>query len=222
MDAFEALRISTLCPFAGTSRVEYGPAWRRDVDFAQNVASIADALRHHLPRCRREQLRGFVAQVGVDDPGSFEGAVAAFRHLVFDLSDHDRSCRSVLTGDIGAREWNFKFAEEPIFLNLFASCYPQPHSKRINDPQHVYVFFQPEFTFDFCNVNRSRTVLKEQIRQGFTDAGMPYSGETIDGRRKALAYVFPLAVDDPPIEWWRPPNPSQSAPVSGEPTSRPL
>ncbi|MBC6718388.1 YqcI/YcgG family protein [Aurantimonas sp. DM33-3] len=214
MDNFEALRVSTLCPFAVTSKIDYGPQWSDEIGFDENVALIADGLRHHLPRCRREQLQGFVAQIKVGDPTSFEQVVSCFRRLIFELGRHDSSCQHSLDGDIGAKEWNFTFGEEAIFLNLFAACYQWPHSKRVDDRYHMYVFFQPEFTFDFCNINRSRVALKEDIRRRFAAADMPYDGQTIDGRRKALAFVFPLKPCEPPVEWWRSAPPSHATPCS--------
>jgi hypothetical protein len=128
--------------------------------------------------------------------------VWTFKRLLVELGNHDVSCQLALEQQIDAVGWNFMFEYHPIFLNLFAPCYPAPHSKRIDDGEHIYVFLQPEFTFDFCNVNRSRTTLKDEIRSRFDDAGMPYDGETIDSRRKALSYVFPLTAGAPPIAWW--------------------
>ena len=207
MEAFALLKNTTLCPFAQSARVEHGPPWSRDLTFIQNVAEIAEALRRHLPKCRREKMQGFVAQIGVDAPLTFEVAVATFRRFVFELANHDRSCRTALNEEIGAEDWNFVFNGEPIFLNFFAVCYPNPHSKKVDDLKNIYVFFQPEFTFEFCNVNRNRTGLKDQIRRKFADAGMPYDGNTIDSRRKALSYVFPRDPNSPPVEWWTFPEP---------------
>lgn len=201
MEAFEALRNNTLCPFAAASRIDYAPDWDRAATFGENVVTIADSLRSHLPRCREERLQGFVAQIGITDP-SFEGAVSAFRRLLLALGQHDSSCHEALQGDIGGVDWNFVFDAQPIFLNLFANCYPTPHSKWIGDPDHAYVFFQPQFTFDFCNLNRMRTGVKHSIRTKFSQAGMPYDGDAIDGRRKAITFVFPLESSQRPVEWW--------------------
>lgn len=204
VEAFTFLKSTTLCPFAQSARVDYGPPWSGELTFFENVTNIAQALRRHLPECRREKMQGFVAEIGVDEPLTFDGAVATFRRFVFELGRHDESCRVALGQKIDAEGWNFVFAGEPIFLNLFAGCYPNPHSKKIAHLKNIFVFFQPEFTFDFCNVNRSRTNLKNQIRQKFAAAGMPYDGRTIDSRRKALSYVFPVEANSPPVEWWRP------------------
>jgi hypothetical protein len=36
----------------------------------------------------------------------------------------------------------------------------------------------------------------------FDDAGTPYPHHLIDRRIESHSYVFPLAVDDPPVRWW--------------------
>ncbi|WP_162268403.1 YqcI/YcgG family protein [Bradyrhizobium manausense] len=200
------LKGQTLCPFAQSASIEYGPPWSDTQDFRENVSRIAKALRAHLIDARKSKLQGFVIGIRGDGFDDFSRVVSTFRDFVFELGRHDSSCRASLKEDISAPEWNLIFADEPIFLNLFAGCYPAPHSKRINDTQNIYVFFQPEFTFDFCNVNRKRAALKSSIRNSFAEAGMPYDGSTIDTRRKALSYVFPLRSGDPPIDWWSTPS----------------
>lgn len=75
----------------------------------------------------------------------------------------------------------------------------------------LYIFFQPEYTFDICNVNRTKVGLKAQIRERFADAGMSYDGATIDSRRKALSFVFPMESGDPPVRWWEPLEPVDPA-----------
>lgn len=205
MDVFIDLQRTTLCPFAARAQVDHGPQWEHGVNFDTNVVRNAECLRAHMTIGRQERLQGFVSQVGLGDSAGFTPTVETFRRFVFGLADHDGSCRDALGRDVGSVGWNLSFAGEPVFLNLFAPCYPPEHSKHVAYDGHLYVFFQPEFTFDFCNVNRAKTELKAQIREKFASAGMAYDGETIDTRRKALSYVFPIRSGDPPIRWWEAP-----------------
>ena len=209
MDVFTNLQQTTFCPFAAQATVEHGPAWVNDLPFEANVARNAERLKVHLAVGRVRRLQGFVSQVGfgLGNSVDFERTVEIFRRFVFGLGDFDSSCRGSLTQDIGSVGWSLKFADEPVFLNLFAPCYPERHSKHVAYDGCLYIFFQPEYTFDFCNVNRTRVELKAQIREKFADAGMPYDGATIDTRRKALSFVFPIRTGDPPVRWWEMFNP---------------
>lgn len=202
MQPFLKLQQETLCPFARRSIIHVASSWNSDREYQGNIESIAGELRKALVTCRRERHQGFLATIPLTSNYSLTDAVSAFRSFVFALGECDEACGAKLKEDIGAIGWSFCFDGEPIFLNLFGSCYKRPHSKFVDDSFNFYVFFQPEFTFDFCNIDRSKRSIKIGIRESFADAGMPYDGETIDGRRKALSFVFPESVGLPPIKWW--------------------
>ncbi|WP_003612111.1 MULTISPECIES: YqcI/YcgG family protein [Methylosinus] len=202
MEAFSKLQGSTLCPFAAKAEIEYGPPWCEELGFDDNIIANARRLAAHIAEGRLRRTKGFVSQINLCDAVDFESTVVLFRRFVFGLAIHDVSCKQSLTRDLGAVGWSLMFAEEPIFLNLFAPCYPRAHSKHIENDGNLYVFIQPEYTFDFCEINRTKVKLKEQIRERFAEAGMPYDSSTIDTRRKALSFVFPVHHGDPPIRWW--------------------
>jgi FPC/CPF motif-containing protein YcgG len=148
-------------------------------------------------------MHGFVSEIVIGlGARSFEDVRRGFRSYLNGLADHDEDCRRTLNGDKLRSKWQFSFAGMQMFLNVFAPCYEQPHSKFIASDDSFWVLFQPEFSFGLCGVDSSRGELKQQIREKFSSCGMPYNGEMIDRRIEALLYMFPQRITDDPVRWW--------------------
>ena len=201
--AFERLKHSTLCPFASGALVESAPMWDALRSPTENLEIVAESLVGFCTAAEESRLHGFVVQVG-GESSSFEGVRLLFRWFVEELSRLDPGKSKCMEEDKFRRDWQFEFARVRLFLNVFAACYPQKHSKYCSDLENIYIFFQPEFSFDFCGISSARVREKQRIRKAFADAEMPYSGDMIDGRVEALLYMFPLSAGDPPVVWWRP------------------
>lgn len=202
-DAFSRLQERTLCPFAEGARIWRSPAWDNSLSVLTNYSIIARELGRFVLFDRAATLHGFCAEVRLGAAAcDFESVRVGFRDLLFGLASEDESCRRCLAADVLAPDWQFEFSGMRMFLNVFAPCYPFPHSKWIPDRDLFLVFFQPEHSFDLCGINSSEQETKAAIRRRFADAGMPYNGELIDARSEALLYMFPCDPFGPPVRWW--------------------
>jgi hypothetical protein len=197
---FDSVIASTLCPFAARAKVGSAPEW--DVDRCDNWPRIAESLRVWLGSAEATRSHGFVVQIGGCDASDFDSVRQAFRVALEELNRLDSSDSSCLREEVDAPHWQFEFEGVRLFANVFAPCYPPAHSKRIDDPGHFYIFFQPDFSFDLCGITRESREIKLAIRRRFDEAGRPYSGELIDRRIEAEIYMFPVDVTDAPVRWW--------------------
>jgi hypothetical protein len=200
---FETLRQATYCPFAKTANVRFAPMWDRLLTPCDNIRLHAETLSAFVRVAEKERIQGFVSEVVIgSDAQSFEGVRCGFRDYLADLAMYDEDCRRTLDLDKLGPKWQFSFAGMRMFLNVFASCYKQPHSKFIASDNSFWVLFQPEFSFGLCGVDSSRGELKQQIREKFSSRGMPYNGAMIDRRIEALLYMFPQHITCDPVRWW--------------------
>lgn len=200
--AFLALRNSTKCPFAKRAVVVESPTWEPDRTFEENVQGHAVAIRAMSTRIEQERLDGFVAYVRTpSDSPSFDEVKFQFRRYLFALAETDSSCAIAMAGDFQSPEWQFTHSDVRFFLNVFAACYPEPHSKFAPVAGGFLVFFQPEQSFSFCP-GPPLDRFKHVIRQRFSLANMPYNGERIDRRIEAPLYIFPVEPFGEDIRWW--------------------
>ncbi|MDH3030143.1 YqcI/YcgG family protein [Methylobacterium fujisawaense] len=201
--AFEALRAATLCPFARRAEVRYSPPWDEANGFHANVAAHAGALATFVAEGERDALHGFVSEIVIGDGAhDFDRVRRSFNAYLVGLAEYDDDCRLAMNCDKLAAEWQFSFRGMRMFLNVFAPCYQPPHSKFIPSPNSFWVFFQPEYSFDLCNIDPSKIATKALIRSAFREAGMPYDGAQIDRRIESLLYMFPMRGTDGPVRWW--------------------
>jgi hypothetical protein len=201
--AFAHLKQTTKCPFAKGSRVHSAPDWDFNLPFDANAERHGEALRDFVVQVEPERLHGFVSKVGCNQPSpSFAMVAEQFCRYLRALAKTDESCAACMSQDVLSRDWQFTYAGTRCFINVFASCYADVHSKRCDVTDGFYVFFQPERSFDFCGRSLLDT-FKHEIRRRFADAGMPYDGALIDDGYEALIYMFPEEPFGAPVEWWR-------------------
>jgi len=203
LEPFEALRLSTLCPYAARARVAYGSAWDDGESRDANLRRTASAFAAWAAMARENRSHGFVLEVGLSAASDFEQVRRAFGDTLLRLNEHDPAHSSCMRRPIEAAGWQYEFGGLRLFVNVFAPCYPTRHSKHVEAERRFYVFFQPEFSFDLCGVNSANRGAKETVRRIFRDAGCPYDGAVIDRRIEAHLYMFPLDPGDDAVRWWR-------------------
>jgi hypothetical protein len=197
---FDSVIGSTPCPFAAGANVGSAPEW--DPGRSDNWPRIAESLRRWVLSAKANRSHGFVIQVGDHDPSDFDGVRLAFRLALEELNGLDSSDSDCLRGKLDVPGWQFEFEGVRLFANVFAPCYPPAHSKSVEDPDHFYIFLQPDFSFDLCGITRENREIKTAIRGRFEEAGLPYGGDLIDRRIEAEIYMFPMHIDDAPVRWW--------------------
>lgn len=200
--AFATVKRTTPCPFALGAKVTYGPDWDSALG-AANWARNALSLAEWAHTARRARSHGFVIEICDPRASDFSSVIGLLRTALQQLNRLDPEHSDCLERVIENTEWQFEFAGLRLFVNTFAPCYPRAHSKRVEDPERVYLFLQPEFSFDLCGVSRDNFAAKQMIRRRFAEAGSPYSGELVDRRVEAYLYMFPLDPDDSPVRWWK-------------------
>lgn len=204
MESFRKLKLETTCPFAKSAKVWFGPCWDHSSDWSENIRAQAADLLRFSETAEIGGYHGYAAQIGLGSAArDFESVRRGFGRYLLALSETDASCAACMRGDFETLGWQFEYAGTRMFLNVFAPCYPARHSKRVDDFENFFVFFQPEFSFDLCGVNSDRPTIKRQIRSLFAQAGTPYNGEQIDSRFEALLYMFPHEPFGPPVRWWK-------------------
>lgn len=199
---FETIRQTTLCPYAARASISYGPEWVEqlpaDTNWDRNAASLAD----WASRAFETRSHGHVMELGTEHADDFDQVRRTLRLTLTELSSRDPAESQCLAQNLDDPGWQFDFANLRLFVNLFAPCYPVGHTKHSPVTGRVFLFFQPEFSFDFCGINPQNTAAKEFVRQRFREAGSPYSGELIDRRQEAYLYMFPLNPEGEPVRWW--------------------
>ncbi|HEY5710129.1 MAG TPA: YqcI/YcgG family protein [Solirubrobacterales bacterium] len=200
-DAFAVVKRTTPCPYALGARISYGPQWDPALGLA-NSELIAQSLAEWAKTARTSASHGFVIGIYSPEAADFGSVTALLKTALQHLSHFDPNQSDCLQRDIEQTDWQFEFAGLRLFVNVFAPCYPPGHGKRVEDPERVFLFFQPEYSFDICGVNRDNLAAKRMIRRRFAEAGSPYSGELIDQRVEAYLYMLPLDPGDPPVRWW--------------------
>jgi hypothetical protein len=202
-NVFEILKSATYCPFAKGAVVEFGPEWCRERTWCENIEEHAKALSDFADTGELRKQHGFAAEVVIGpDALDLEGVRQGFKRYLFSLAKHDEDCSRCLQQDKLSEAWQFRYSGVRFFLNVFAPCYDAPHSKFIKTSESFWVFYQPEYSFDLCNIDRTKLRTKDRIRAVFAQHGMAYSGALIDQRIEALLYMFPQNGEDEPVRWW--------------------
>ena len=203
MDAFHGLVSKTLCPYAKTAKVWYGPDWDARATYFGNIQSQASSLGQFTAVAEAQRYAGFVSEIVIGPQAMELPAVKmAFRDYLRALARTDECCARCMDRDVSDRSWQFEYNNLRMFLNVFAPCYRAPHSKLVDTKDRFFVFFQPEISFGYCGINPQNRTAKESIRAAFANAGMAYNGAAIDARIEAELYMFPDKAAALPVRWW--------------------
>lgn len=206
---FEAVRATTLCPFARRSRIVGSEPWVEG-----SIDQHLDAAASRLARIAREgeehRIDGLVVEmVGPGHGGTLADLCRTVRASLRYLSSIDPAGERCMEGDIEDPRWQFSFAGARFFLSTFAPCYPAEHPRHSPLADVVFLLFQPEYSFDLHIPepagHPSIDLLKQSIRSAFRGAGRPYDHAISVGPLQAHKYVKPIAFGAPPVAWWKDP-----------------
>jgi hypothetical protein len=201
--AFYRVLRNTLCPFAPSARIYWGPTWDRDQTFESNIHRVADTIEDFCRRVTADMLDAFVMELALGPRLlDFSYACEMFAKTLDSLSALDPNRADCLAGDFYSPAWQFEFAGVRLFLSVFAPCYPADHTRHIHENDRMYLLFQPDESFDRILDGRDRSAVRRNIRQRFLDNGRPYRWDVIDGRIEALIYMLP-AGSEPAVRWWK-------------------
>ena len=134
-----------------------------------------------------------------DRAPDFETSKHLLRSTLITLNKVDPGRSDCMDRDPSSQGWQFEFDGVGLFVSLFAPCYPELHPKYSYNVDKVFIFFQPEVSFDFCGINQGNQNAKEHVRELFQNSGRPYNGQMIDRRIEGFLYMTPLGLTDPPV-----------------------
>ncbi|KJE19567.1 YqcI/YcgG family [Frankia torreyi] len=202
-DGFSEVLRNTLCPFAPSARICWGPSWDRDQTFESNIHRVAGAIEEFCSRITADTLDALVVEVSSGPQLlDFSHACEMFAKTLESLSALDPNRADCLTRDFYSPSWQFEFAGVRLFLSVFAPCYPPNNTRHVHENDRMYLLFQPDESFDRVLDGRDRLAVRRNIRQRFLDDGRPYRWDVIDGRIEALIYMLPTGTE-PAIKWWK-------------------
>lgn len=204
----EQLRRSTKCPFARSARLIIGTVrfigGNRHLD--RSVLEMIPRLVRMTQNGRERYLDGFMLRL----PGSYGRDINGLGHTLNRvlrlLAENDPTGQNCFGGDVLAEDWQFSFNGTRFFVTTFAPFYQQGHSRYSGTKKSVFIYFQPEYSFDNHGIfagNPNRDHVKDSIRNLFRVARIPYDVDLIEQPIEAVKYVKPLRLGDPPVQWWR-------------------
>lgn len=191
---FSHIAQTTQCPFAASAKVVSGPRWETNQPFIDNVAANATRLETFCAQAAVQEFHGFVMEIVMGESALvFDAVQLALGNVLRSLSTLDPMLSPCMTSAIDQPGWQFEFSGCKLFVSVFAPCYPPWHTKHAPGSDRIFLFFQPDFSFDFCNIDRRNVKIKAYIRNLFKDAGRPYNSAIIDKRIEAMIYMSPLS-----------------------------
>jgi YqcI/YcgG family len=182
----------------------YGSLWVKEATLTENLTKNITELEHFCDIAFQTRLHGFVLEALVGEKAcSMAGTLDAMHSVMASLAAADESAHLSLSADnIETTSWQFTFRGIKLFTSIFSPCYPAWHTKHLPSRLSVVIFFQPDFSFDFCRIDRRNKGAKEAIRRKFAENGRPYDWQLIERRIEAHIYVSPLRLGDSPVIWW--------------------
>ncbi len=204
---FSKVAESTMCPFAKKSFLEFADEWEEKLSFEENMARVAVELKKFTEECEELGLDGFVMEAKGEEYSKDIPALSAFlRNTLKTLQKYDEQGQHPMDRDIAGKDWQFSFNSVNLFITTFAPFYPKESPRYSFTDDSVFVFFQPNSSFNTHIVNPAndpRTIkLKQNIRKSFEDDGRPYDQNIVDSPVEAVKYIKPLRVGDAEVRWW--------------------
>lgn len=203
---FQRIIDMTQCPFAAYSKLWGLPDWDPSKSVADNARASAPTFLRFERVALPERLDGLILEVkDTELCKTLNQVCATFREILEVWGQSDPSGCNCMTENLLHPDWQFRFSQTRYFVSVFAPCYPHNHPRFSCQSDAMFLFLQPEFSFDFHGIhsaNRELARIKSQIRGKFSMHGSGYSGKLVDDRIEALIYILPIGKDDQPIHWW--------------------
>lgn len=201
---FQAVREATQCIFSGNARLWGAPAWDGLLSIEHNVDLIIPFLTCFAKAAELESLDGFV--IRLNDGLNIGDMTALSRHfarLLTCLAARDPQPNHSFACEVLTPGWQFSFRGTRFFISVFSPLYHASHSR--HSEKGTFVMLQPESSFAAHHVGSrfpTSADLKARIREKFTDAGITYPKESIEGRIEARIYLLPRWRGDTEVAWW--------------------
>lgn len=206
LDRFKEISSRTGCFFAAEATVWGSYEWDEDKSIEENIDSSLPSLMRFTKCSEAERLDGFVLEVrGADLGATMDDLSRTFTRVLKYLSAKDPAGVHCMDQKIDEPGWQFSYNGQRFFITTFAPVYAENHPRCSHNENSVFIFLQPEFSFDHHGVHRNnpkRHLIKKAIRKNFADKNMPYDAGLVEQPLEVYKYIKPLEMGGAQIRWW--------------------
>lgn len=203
---FSVLVNKTFCPYASSSKVWFAPGWDTSLSVRENTLRIIPYFDKFIEVGEEKELDIFVIEVrgsqSINNIYSFADILYCVLHT---MNESDPTSTNCLTDSIESMEWDFTYRQMEFFLPTFAPFYDANHVRYSQHKDSAFILFQPDYSFGRYGINSKnpkRFDITKGIRETFEKNGFTYDIELISRSIKAVRYIKPHQIGDPPIRWW--------------------
>jgi NTP pyrophosphatase (non-canonical NTP hydrolase) len=144
---------STDCIFATRAKIWGSFDYNQSMSIEENMSRNIGLLERFNKVAFYEGLDGFVIEVLGDDGDTLINLSDTVRRVLKYFSDNDPSGIHCMDQDKLRPDWRFSFGGKTFFITTFAPCYPENHPRHSKNPSSVFIFLQPEFSFDHHGIH---------------------------------------------------------------------
>jgi hypothetical protein len=220
---FKPVMRKSCCMFAQAAKLWGSCEYDMDRSLEANVHQSLPMFYQFLLRGENQKLDGFLFELrGERYCNSVEAVAITTRRLLSEISKHDPGSACVLTAPaIESNRWLFKFADQPIFVTVFSSCYPKSSSRcTFSAKGSCFVLLQPEYSFlnhglspDTPHTNwKSPQTIRDRIRCSFMRSGSIYEIPPTVAYPSAHHIVKGL-VNGSVVRWWAESSQEEETPL---------
>ncbi len=203
---FTPLKAKTHCIYSAGSRLWGSPPLDETLSFKNNMRMVAQHMAHFINLSQAFKVDGYVIDLVDPKYGYSIEALARSMHAALRyLSDFDPACQRSMDQTIEDPAWCFAFGGEKIFINTFAPCYPENHSRYGFGSQSTMIVMQPRHSFAHVIRPDESTLsptICQRIRRVFNENDRGYSGDLGLVPYEAYRCIRPMHPDAPPVRWW--------------------
>lgn len=194
--SLDDIRQTTKCPFASSSRAISVDMTTRSPLAERQLANSARILTVLCADIERSPWDVFSYHIENRSGRTLSEEARLLKWILTGLAARDPvDSRDLLTEDIAAPQWRFRYHGSPLFVAVFSSCYPPSHRRHSPDSTS-YVLLQPESSFH--RIPRARRgAVRESTKEAFARAGQHYWQDDAEAER----YLpHPTGFDG--VSWW--------------------
>ncbi|BBP43722.1 YqcI/YcgG family protein [Thiosulfativibrio zosterae] len=193
----------TQCIFAPTGKYWGANEWDETLSFQSNVEGFSQDFFRFMSLAKKEGFKGFAVRFPASYSASLETLSQTVAQFFQAMNQVDPAQSACLKNNITEPGWKFTWANEPMFLTAFGTCYPLKHPRNPYGFNHTYFFFQPDFVLRKHPglTDGKEQQSRERILQNFTRNDMAYDnqGKELEVQR----YIRPMQATDPAVNWWQ-------------------
>jgi NTP pyrophosphatase (non-canonical NTP hydrolase) len=206
LNRFKSTVDNTHCIFSNTAKIWGSYEWDSNLSLEENIDNSLPSLTRFSKCADTEGLDGYVIDINEKHfTKNIEGLGEALLRTLTHISKNDPKSANSMGVDLHDPDWQFSYHGVRYFITTFSPIYEKNHPRHTPFSDSVFIFLQPEFSFDHHGIhsgNEKREDVKEAIRTVFKKNGCPYSVDLVKQPIEAFKYLKPETINGEPITWW--------------------